>query len=148
MHRNNQRAFRQRKEGYIKKLEQQVRDYAEMENNYKTMQTENYALREYVIHLQSKLLDAKADLPQPPANVNLSHPQQGGAVLGGVPGSTSLAPPVNPLATVAQAVAQLGADGQYSNKGFKPDHPNDDAHTADEITRQLQADGMPPPAPM
>jgi hypothetical protein len=26
-----------------------------MEGNYKTMQTENYALKEYVIHLQSRL---------------------------------------------------------------------------------------------
>ncbi|KAL3955542.1 hypothetical protein ACCO45_011105 [Purpureocillium lilacinum] len=41
-----QRAFRQRKEGYIKKLEQQVREYGEMEQTFKAMQTENYALRE------------------------------------------------------------------------------------------------------
>lgn len=70
----SQRAFRQRKEGYIKKLEQQVQDYAEMENQFKITQTENYALREYIIHLQSRLLDAKAELPQPPANLNLAAP--------------------------------------------------------------------------
>ncbi|CAK7227753.1 hypothetical protein SCUCBS95973_006650 [Sporothrix curviconia] len=69
-----QRAFRQRKEGYIKKLEKQVQDFAEMENSYKITQSENYALREYIIHLQSRLLDAKAELPQPPANLNLAAP--------------------------------------------------------------------------
>ncbi|KAL1892217.1 hypothetical protein Sste5346_007173 [Sporothrix stenoceras] len=69
-----QRAFRQRKEGYIKKLEQQVQEYGEMEQQFKITQTENYALREYIIHLQSRLLDAKAELPQPPANLNLSAP--------------------------------------------------------------------------
>ncbi|KIH90302.1 bzip transcription factor [Sporothrix brasiliensis 5110] len=69
-----QRAFRQRKEGYIKKLEQQVQDFGEMETQFKIIQSENYALREYIIHLQSRLLDAKAELPQPPANLNLAGP--------------------------------------------------------------------------
>ncbi|KAK4081633.1 transcriptional regulator family: bZIP [Trichoderma aggressivum f. europaeum] len=69
-----QRAFRQRKEGYIKKLEQQVRDLADLEHSYKSMQSENYALREYVIHLQSRLLDTQGEFPPPPPNVNLSQP--------------------------------------------------------------------------
>ncbi|KAL7921185.1 hypothetical protein ACQKWADRAFT_132758 [Trichoderma austrokoningii] len=69
-----QRAFRQRKEGYIKKLEQQVRELAELEHSYKSMQSENYALREYVIHLQSRLLDTQGEFPPPPPNVNLSQP--------------------------------------------------------------------------
>ena len=66
-----QRAFRQRKEGYIKKLEQQVREFGEMENQFKNLQSENFTLREYVIHLQSKIIDLKADMPQPPSNLNL-----------------------------------------------------------------------------
>ncbi|UZP45493.1 hypothetical protein NXS19_013305 [Fusarium pseudograminearum] len=33
-----QRAFRQRKEGYIKKLEQQVREYMDMEQSFKSLQ--------------------------------------------------------------------------------------------------------------
>lgn len=45
-----------------------------METAYKITQSENYALREYIIHLQSRLLDAKAELPQPPANLNLASP--------------------------------------------------------------------------
>ncbi|UKZ60101.1 uncharacterized protein TrAtP1_001387 [Trichoderma atroviride] len=62
-----QRAFRQRKEGYIKKLEQQVRELAELEHSYKSMQSENYALREYVIHLQSRLLDTQGEFPPAPS---------------------------------------------------------------------------------
>ncbi|KAM0277927.1 hypothetical protein ACHAQH_005471 [Verticillium albo-atrum] len=69
-----QRAFRQRKEGYIKKLEQQVRDFMEMESQYKQLQSESYALREYVIHLQSRMLDTQGEYPQPPPNVNLNQP--------------------------------------------------------------------------
>ncbi|RYP35616.1 hypothetical protein DL767_003728 [Monosporascus sp. MG133] len=68
-----QRAFRQRKEHYIKKLEQQVREYTEMEQHFKVIQNDNYALREYVIQLQSRLLDLRQDLPPAPPNINLSH---------------------------------------------------------------------------
>ncbi|CAK7232929.1 hypothetical protein SBRCBS47491_008436 [Sporothrix bragantina] len=89
-----QRAFRQRKEGYIKKLEKQVQDYAEMENSYKITQSENYALREYIIHLQSRLLDAKAELPQPPANLNLAAP--------GMPPILGIGPPPATLAQQQQ----------------------------------------------
>ncbi|PNH43949.1 hypothetical protein VD0004_g3599 [Verticillium dahliae] len=69
-----QRAFRQRKEGYIKKLEQQVRDFMDMESQYKQLQSESYALREYVIHLQSRMLDTQGEYPQAPPNVNLNQP--------------------------------------------------------------------------
>ena len=71
----SQRAFRQRKEGYIKKLEEQVRELHALEDNYKSIQAENYSLREYIIHLQSRLIESQGEYPQPPANVNLNHPQ-------------------------------------------------------------------------
>ncbi|KAH8587566.1 hypothetical protein B0O99DRAFT_394739 [Bisporella sp. PMI_857] len=72
----SQRAFRQRKEGYIKKLEEQVREHHTLEENYKQIQAENYSLREYIIHLQSRLIDNQQEFPEPPPNVNLSNPQQ------------------------------------------------------------------------
>ncbi|GAP90358.1 putative bZIP transcription factor [Rosellinia necatrix] len=148
-----QRAFRQRKEHYIKKLEQQVKDYTEMEHTYKAIQNDNYALREYVIQLQSRLLDLQVELPQPPPNVNIAPPG---------PPSASRQPHGNPqvdapqsatsagtLADVAAAVAGLRArepvaEGSYAKSSFKtensgPSHPND------ELRRQLQADGLPPP---
>ncbi|KAH7017579.1 hypothetical protein EDB80DRAFT_563781 [Ilyonectria destructans] len=140
-----QRAFRQRKEGYIKKLEQQVREYLDMEQSFKSMQSENYALREYVIHLQSRLLDVQGEFPPPPPNVNLSQPPPT------TPGPPTNVPepapsnPAGPLEAVAQAVAGLAAQEQmvvdrqqYPSPQFKPDDVTEDTRTADEINRQLQ----------
>jgi len=67
-----QRAFRQRKEGYIKKLEEQVKEFQTMEQAYRGLQTENYQLREYILNLQSRLLDTHADIPPAPPHINLS----------------------------------------------------------------------------
>ncbi|USW55480.1 Putative basic-leucine zipper domain-containing protein [Septoria linicola] len=67
-----QRAFRQRKEGYIKKLEEQVKDFQSMEHNYKALQNENYQLREYILSLQSKLLENQSEIPPAPTHANLS----------------------------------------------------------------------------
>ncbi|KAL7274733.1 hypothetical protein RUND412_002358 [Rhizina undulata] len=63
-----QRAFRQRKEGYIKKLEEQVRDFAQMQESYKQIQSENYQLRDYIIALQSRLIESQGEdaVPPPP----------------------------------------------------------------------------------
>lgn len=124
-----------------------------MENNYKAMQTENYALREYVIHLQSRLLDAQGEYPQPPPNINLAHPHGAPAPAPMVPAGAAPEPASapsqnpaaptsgNPLEAVAQAVANLGRAEQFSSKAFKADH--DEERTADEISRQLQPDGLP-----
>ncbi|KAJ6444430.1 transmembrane protein [Purpureocillium lavendulum] len=138
-----QRAFRQRKEGYIKKLEMQVREYGEMEQAYKGMQTENYALREYVIHLQSKLLETQGDYPQPPPNINLSqptasHPPPPASGPEQPAGDHNNNPAAGtPLEAVAQAVAglqeQMAEDRQaYANRA------EEDTRTAEEINRQLQ----------
>lgn len=98
-----QRAFRQRKEHYIKKLEQQVREYGEMEHSYKLIQNDNYALREYVIQLQSRLLDLRQDLPPAPPNINLSHqPDMPASVSRGAHPPTA-APPVVPTPVSAPA---------------------------------------------
>jgi len=67
-----QRAFRQRKEGYIKKLEEQVKDFQNMEQNYRALQNENYQLREYILNLQSRLLDSSTDVPPAPSHINLA----------------------------------------------------------------------------
>ncbi|KAK4126245.1 hypothetical protein N657DRAFT_654669 [Parathielavia appendiculata] len=146
-----QRAFRQRKEGYIKKLEQQVRDYGEMEITFKALQAENYALRDYVLRLQSRLLDTHGEYPQPPAGINLAHPSnQAAQPTSGGPEAPQTnaapAPSSNPLEVAAQAVAGLSR-----NENYAPARTDDDARTAEEITRQLQSDGGPdglPAAPM
>lgn len=153
-----QRAFRQRKEGYIKKLEQQVRDYGEMENQFKMLQSENYSLREYVLHLQSRLVDAQIEPPQPPPNINLNAaPGVAGPPPHGLPQPEPEAvgsPPAEPtpntgsatgaatLDAVAQAVQSLSRE-----TAFKPEVESqaaEDQRTAEEISRQLaQAESVP-----
>lgn len=88
-----QRAFRQRKEGYIKALEQQVADFKAKDGSFKTLQAENQALREYVIHLQSRLLDSHGAYPEPPPNLNLGPTNHHGSLplVGGASSATSQA---------------------------------------------------------
>lgn len=71
-----QRAFRQRKEGYIKKLEEQVRDFTQMQESYKQIQAENYQLRDYIINLQSRLIESQGEdaVPPPPLPLISSNP--------------------------------------------------------------------------
>ncbi|KAL8932208.1 MAG: hypothetical protein Q9216_006925 [Gyalolechia sp. 2 TL-2023] len=67
-----QRAFRQRKEGHIKELETQVKDYNALSESYKALQAENYQLRDYIITLQSRLIESQGELPQPPSNIEIN----------------------------------------------------------------------------
>ncbi|KAL4951345.1 hypothetical protein BDW69DRAFT_170230 [Aspergillus filifer] len=70
-----QRAFRQRKESYIRKLEEQVKEFEVMSQEFKALQSENYQLREYIINLQSRLLDSHGEVPELPGNIDLSQPR-------------------------------------------------------------------------
>lgn len=72
---SKQRAFRQRKEGYIRKLEEQVKEYEALTESYKAIQAENYQLREYIISLQSRLIDSQNEVPELPGNIDLSQPR-------------------------------------------------------------------------
>lgn len=48
-----------------------------MEQNFRALQNENYQLREYILNLQSRLLESQADFPPAPSHINLpsgSHP--------------------------------------------------------------------------
>ncbi|RGP64909.1 transcription factor kapc [Fusarium sporotrichioides] len=134
-----QRAFRQRKEGYIKKLEQQVREYMDMEQSFKSLQSDNHALREYIVHLQSRLFDVTGEYPPPPHNVDIAQPaQQPSAPAPAPPSATAPAPapivsappepaPSNsaagtPLEAVAQAVAGLAAQEQIERQQYPTAH--------------------------
>lgn len=128
------------------------------------MQTENYALRQYVINLQSRLLDAHGEYPQPPPGLVLApahhaHAGQPTAAPGNAePAQAASATPGagTSLEVVAQAVAGLtrgeaqGGLPRHPSRGVKADpSANDDESRADEeIGRQLQADGSLPSAPM
>jgi uncharacterized protein YecE (DUF72 family) len=158
------RAFRQRKEGYIKKLEQQVRDYGEMEQQFKVLQTENYSLREYIVHLQSRLIDAQVEPPQPPPNINLSASVPSAPMHGlpqQPPPAQEGAPPAEPtpntgsaagtaaLDAVAQAVQSLSRSDASTFKTeptAAESQAAEDARTAQELARQLAQAGEGVPA--
>ena len=133
-----------------------------MESRYGAVRDENLSLRGYVINLQSKLMDHKIDCPPPPPNVNLNH-HSGHTSLPPMPLSHGVTEPGSgngipmpaagdPLAQVAQAVAQLGADSRFAPKEYRQDVASDDARTAEDL-RQLHMDRQPhsdglPAAPM
>jgi len=108
-----QRAFRQRKEGYIKKLEEQVRDYQVLSENFKAVQAENYQLRDYIINLQSRLLESQGEVPPPPSNVDGLQPGKAGP---------STHPGTLPRLSELGAVAQI-QDGMHhdSHRSGYPD---------------------------
>jgi hypothetical protein len=149
----SQRAFRQRKEGYIKKLEEQVRDLHSLEDNYKAIQAENYSLREYIIHLQSRLIESQGEYPQPPPNVNLSHPHprqhehlehmqrhEGAPVAPMAPMSQLQASAARTLAAAGLNSGKRAQEAQEygEHKRFK-DNGGDDSAAADDLIRsQLQ----------
>lgn len=68
--RSLQRAFRQRKEGYIRKLEQQVEDFRHVQEEWDSMKNEVALLRRYVRVTLKALSDANIEppYPQPPLN--------------------------------------------------------------------------------
>ena len=153
-----QRAFRQRKEGYIKKLELQVREFHDLENSFKQIQSENYALRDYVLHLQERLLETSGDVPAPPPNVNLGSAtansgqidehqhhqqhQQHHEHAASNPGAGT------PLEAVAKAVAGLAAQEQLRERQGSPSFSpkieggDEDTRSADEINRHLNPEDV------
>ena len=49
-----------------------------LNENYKAVQSENYQLRDYIINLQSRLLESQGEFPPPPSNVDGLHPGRAG----------------------------------------------------------------------
>ncbi|KAI9669624.1 MAG: hypothetical protein M1831_007320 [Alyxoria varia] len=117
-----QRAFRARKETYIKKLEDQVQNasiYAPLQQDLSRFQNENFQLRDYIMALQIRLLEAGADYPPPPPGIELRDPKvddstqqqhQSIAAATASMGST----PASHLQAAAAAAAQ---SGNYDPKG-------------------------------
>ncbi|KAL1898426.1 hypothetical protein Cpir12675_001892 [Ceratocystis pirilliformis] len=85
-----QRAFRQRKENHIRKLEIDNANYAIMEKRWKEIEAENHSLREYCVHIQRRLLDLQGKCPPPPVPLTDDHSGSSG-----VPTSTTTAPAVS-----------------------------------------------------
>lgn len=92
-----QRAFRQRKETYIRKLEEEVKGLDSIREQLKQLITENYSLREYVISLQGRLMEVQGDCPEVPPGIDLHNPRHdlafaAAGLTGGPAGSSQPAP--------------------------------------------------------
>lgn len=57
-------------------MEEQVRDMTALEESYKAIQNENYQLRDYIIILQSRLIESQGEDAVPPAPILITHQQQ------------------------------------------------------------------------
>ena len=122
-----QRAFRQRKEGHIRQLESQVKEHNDLIEINKTLQSENYALRDYIINLQGRLIESHGEFPQPPANLEIS-PQRPS------PRSTQAGQhfpaPTAPMASSAVSHLQASAAQVIGLSSAK--HTSDDAAATSE----------------
>jgi len=134
-----------------------------LEDNYKAIQAENYSLREYIIHLQSRLIESQGEYPPPPTNVNLNHPhaRHDHPMQRHDPAHPASVAPMAPMTAPmtqlqASAARTLAAAGLQSGKHSQEDHGYDyskrhkdnstDENADEEIIRsQLQAsnDGLP-----
>jgi hypothetical protein len=121
----------------------------------KAIQDENGALRDYVAHLQSRLLEVHGDFPQPPHTLNLSHPVGPGSAAP-APMSVVEAPPdhgagdeaASNTALEAEAVAVAGLAAQeqmaanvenYPSPTYRTESGGEDNRSAEEINRHLAA---------
>lgn len=94
-----------------------MREFNSLSEEFKALQTENYQLRDYIISLQSRLLESQGEYPQPPSNIDIPHPRSSGPTSQQVPAPT--APMGSSAASPLQAAtAQVMSDGRR-----QPDEP-------------------------
>ena len=117
-----------------------MRELHSLEDNFKAIQSENYSLREYIIHLQSRLIESQGDLPPPPPNVNLAHPGP----------ARHEGPPMTPMTQLQAsavrgiAAAGLGKEEHYDqNKRYKGGPSVEDNTTDDDVIRAQLQGGVP-----
>ena len=101
------------------------------------MQAENYQLRDYIINLQSRLIESQGDFPPAPSNINLQQPMPGAPGVsqdgdgqapgssGGPNGEASLpGAPTAPMAGAALSMMQQGPaqsqDAKTERKDLDP----------------------------
>lgn len=86
-----------------------------MQDEFQRQQTENYHLRDYIVVLQSRLLDLAGEYPPPPSTVELRDPRRyaPGTVVHEGPGDadmTSASAVEQQLRAAAAQAAGLGAE--------------------------------------
>ncbi|KAJ5087178.1 hypothetical protein N7456_010794 [Penicillium angulare] len=87
-----QRAFRQRKETYIRKLEDENKNIDSYKDTMSKLLNENYALRDHIINLQTRLMEAQVEVPDLPPNIDLTQQPRHDLALAGLSGGPGSVP--------------------------------------------------------
>lgn len=127
-----------------------MRDYNLLNENYKAVQAENYQLRDYIINLQSRLIESQGDFPQPPSNIDLPNPRSSDPMHQQqqqipAPTATMASSSVSHLqASAAQAVADLGAGKHHHEEAAYltggGDFPSKRLKTGEDVEMQSATD--------
>lgn len=100
-----------------------MKQFEHVSDNYKALQSENYQLREYIINLQSRLLDSQGEVPELPGNIDLSQPRPD--------------MPVPPAGSASGAGSSAPAPGTTAGQQPQPPHQapgsNDDMNSLNRI---------------
>ena len=125
-----------------------MREFNSLSENFKALQSENYQLRDYIISLQSRLLESQGEYPQPPSNIDIPHPRTSG------PPSQQIPAPTAPMgssaasqlqASAAQAVADMGGGRNPQDESPYNRASNSSKRTrAGEDTETRSVPGQPP----
>jgi bZIP transcription factor len=129
-----QRAFRQRKERYIKSLEQKANDFDLSQSIIADLRKENIYLRDYVVRLQNEVDSLNTELgrapmfgtqpaQRPPSNQN-----QQSALTVGIGQNYPLQ--IDPQTAAAAAAAAVNVHTQESQSGLARLAPAESAHNA------------------
>lgn len=98
-------------------MEEQVRDYQVLSENFKAVQAENYQLRDYIINLQSRLLESQGEVPPPPSNVDGLQPGKAGPP----PQQPGTLPRLSELGAVGQSQDAISTMHHDPHRGAYPD---------------------------
>ena len=127
-----------------------MREFNSLSESFKALQSENYQLRDYIISLQSRLLESQGEYPQPPSNIDIPHPRTSG------PPNKQIQAPTAPMgssaasqlqASAAQAVADMsgGRHQQDESAYSRGNIPNKRTRIGEE-TEVRSAPSQPPHA--
>ena len=113
-----------------------MRELGTMTESYKRAQNENYALREYIINLQSRLLESQGEYPPAPLNIDLAGPRDHVAPLPS--GNALQAPATHPGPAPA---APMNASAASALQGIAQGASGADVHMADRTDPALTGAG-------
>ena len=124
-----------------------MREFNSLSENFKALQSENYQLRDYIISLQSRLLESQGEYPQPPSNIDIPHPRTSGPPTQQIPAPTA---PMGPTAasqlqaSAAQAVDMSGGRNQQDEAPYsRGNNPNKRTRVGED-SETRSAPGQPP----